>query len=78
MAMDPASGLAWPSNRHALRGGSVPVGAVPPRAGSTVATPASAANHGWRLVVPGLIAMLAFACRLVPVLRGGGLSGVDT
>jgi hypothetical protein len=22
--------------------------------------------------------MLAFACRLVPVLRGGGLSGVDT
>jgi hypothetical protein len=28
--------------------------------------------------VPALIAVVAFCCRLVPVLRGGGLFGVDT
>ena len=78
MAMDPASGLAWPSDRHALRGGSVPVGAVPPHAGSNVAAAAAAASRWWRLIVPAVIGTLAFACRLVPVLRGGGLSGVDT
>jgi alpha-1,2-mannosyltransferase len=78
MAMDPASGLAWPSDRHALRGGSVPVGAVPPHAGSTVRTPAGVSRWGWGLFVPAVIALLAFACRLVPVLRGGGLFGVDT
>ncbi|HEY3407457.1 MAG TPA: glycosyltransferase 87 family protein [Propionicimonas sp.] len=78
MAMDPASGLAWPSDRHALRGGSAPVGAVPPRAGSTVAVPVAVAGRWWRLGLPGVIGTLALACRLVPVLRGGGLSGVDT
>jgi hypothetical protein len=56
----------------------VPVGAVPPRTGSTVAAPVAGASRWWRLFVPAVIGTLAFACRLVPVLRGGGLSGADT
>jgi alpha-1,2-mannosyltransferase len=52
---------------------------VPPDAVSVQPpSPVGAESTRWRMWVPAGIAALAFLCRLVPVLRGGGLFGVDS
>jgi 4-amino-4-deoxy-L-arabinose transferase-like glycosyltransferase len=39
---------------------------------------AAGSRRRWRLWIPAGIAVVAFLSRLIPVLRGGGLFGVDT